>query len=123
MNAASRWGLNYPVKTAADDSSPLRSSEAKFVRCLVNITQKNNFLGFSFAHYRQLKMSKKQIYYSDKYNDEEFEYRYDKRSWSPCFQKSGNVSLNYRLVRLATWLIITSASVVNFSLIQSIYVS
>lgn len=37
----------------------------------------NNFLYTNFDSYRRLKMSKKQIYYSDKYNDEEFEYRYD----------------------------------------------
>lgn len=30
-------------------------------------------------HCHPPRMSKKQIYYSDKYNDEEFEYRYEKR--------------------------------------------
>ncbi|KAF3834850.1 hypothetical protein F7725_027408 [Dissostichus mawsoni] len=36
----------------------------------------NCFLGFGFVCYHQLNMSKKQIYYSDKYTDEEFEYRH-----------------------------------------------
>ncbi|XP_041647690.1 cyclin-dependent kinases regulatory subunit 2 [Cheilinus undulatus] len=33
-------------------------------------------LDFGGNIYQQLKMSKKQIFYSDKYNDEEFEYRH-----------------------------------------------
>lgn len=32
-------------------------------------------------------MSKKQIYYSDKYNDEEFEYRYDNPQTVTLFSK------------------------------------
>ncbi len=74
-NAGNRWGLNRPLKTAADDSSLLRSLVSLWASYFT--PPENSFLDFGFDRYRRLKMSKKQIYYSDKYNDEEFEYRYD----------------------------------------------
>ncbi len=77
-NEGNRWGLNCPPKTAADDSSLLLSKllVGGFLSYTYFTSFESGLFYFSFDRYHSLKMSKKQIYYSDKYNDEEFEYRY-----------------------------------------------
>lgn len=60
--------------SAADGRSLLRSHSLETQSPFAN---QNKFSGFQ--PYQRPRMSKKQIYYSDKYNDEDFEYRYNCR--------------------------------------------
>lgn len=60
--------------SAADGRSLLRSHSLETQSPFAN---QNKFSGFQ--PYQPPRMSKKQIYYSDKYNDEDFEYRYNCR--------------------------------------------
>lgn len=68
-NEGERCGLN--CQRQMTETYCARSSEIQLLGQPQTV-----FRIFSRDHYHPPRMSKKQIYYSDKYNDEEFEYRY-----------------------------------------------
>lgn len=75
--------LDWPIREAPafelpapDGRSLLRSLLAPSLDTRSHTTSKTSFQASSSDLYQPTKMSKKQIYYSDKYNDEDFEYRY-----------------------------------------------